>query len=372
MKQLFFIVSLSIVFSQTECDEDRYLNEIFNVNLTSNVEYGENTNETIFGSPYTEVLYMNIYEPTGDTHEQRPLVFFLHGGSFVGGSKTNSDIVELCESYAKRGYVAVSIDYRLTLSLIFQGTEENAYRAVMKAIHDLKAAIRYMNKDYQENNLYRIDPERVYVGGISAGSIASVNAAYLNQESEIPDFIYDEVMSIGGLEGESGNPGYGSNIYGVINLCGAVGDYLWLEENDLPVVSMHGDADDTVPYDDQLITLFGLNIQVYGSYIIHNTMLDLGNYSDLYTYVGGGHCPFSNMNLVLDFTSDFMYDVVCQDEGLFGDINGEGLLNVLDIVFAINIILDIEEYDENADLNDDSVVDILDIVLLVNLILSGE
>ena len=371
MKLFYLILFVATIYSQTECDENRYLNEIFNVSLTSNVEYGENTNETIWGTPFTEVLSMNIYEPEGDTQEERPLVFFLHGGSFVGGSKTNSDIVELCERYAKRGYVSVSIDYRLTMSLIFQGTEENAYRAVMKAIHDLKAAIRYMNKDYQEDNLYRIDPERVYVGGISAGSIASVNAAYLNQDSEIPDFIYNEVMSIGGLEGESGSPGYASDIYGVINLCGAVGDYLWLEENDKPVVSMHGDADDTVPYDDQLITLFGLNIQVYGSYIIHNTMLDLGNYSDLYTYVGGGHCPFSNMDLVLDFTTDFMYDVVCQDDGLLGDVNGDGLLNILDIVFAINIILDIEEYDEYADLNDDGVVDILDIVLLVNLILNS-
>ena len=152
MKFFYFVLFVATIFSQEECDEDRYLNEIFNVSLTSNVEYGENTNETIWGTPFTEVLSMNIYEPEGDTQEERPLVFFLHGGSFVGGSKTNSDIVELCERYAKRGYVAVSIDYRLTMSLIFQGTEENAYRAVMKAIHDLKAAIRYMNKDYQENN----------------------------------------------------------------------------------------------------------------------------------------------------------------------------------------------------------------------------
>ena len=45
------------------------------------------------------------------------LLSFLHGGSFVSGSKNNSDIVELCENYSRMGYVAISIDYRLTPSL---------------------------------------------------------------------------------------------------------------------------------------------------------------------------------------------------------------------------------------------------------------
>ena len=184
----------------------------------------------------------------------------------------------------------------------------------------------------------------MYVGGISAGSIASIHTAYLNEEYEIPEEIYYETMSIGGLEGESGNLGYDSKISGVINLCGAIGDYNWLIQNDLPIVNMHGDADDVVPYDDQLVTLFGLNMQVYGSLIINETMISLGNASDLYTYEGGGHCPFQDLDFVVDFTSSFMYDFVCQDSFQLGDLNLDGIINVLDIIYMINMILGIENY----------------------------
>ena len=156
--------------------------------------------------------------------------------------------------------------------------------------------------DYLQNNLYSIDSDRIYAGGISAGSITAVNAAYLNHEDEIPSFISDQLNDIGGIEGYSGNQEYDSNFHGVVNLCGAVGDYNWIESGDKPIVSMHGDSDEVVPYDDQLVTLFGLNLQVYGSYTIHQTMLELNNTSALYTYEGGGHCPFQNMDTVLELS----------------------------------------------------------------------
>ena len=57
-----------------------------------------------------------------------------------------------------------------------------------------------------------------------------------------------------------------------------------------------------------------------------------------------------------------------------GDVNGDGSIDVLDIVLMVTII--IETYEPSvdeflaADLNDDGVIDVLDIVLLVNIILS--
>ena len=60
---------------------------------------------------------------------------------------------------------------------------------------------------------------------------------------------------------------------------------------------------------------------------------------------------------------------IVNNNTLLGDINNDGLVNVIDIVLVVNIVLDETETPE-ADLNNDGLVNILDIVLLVNLILT--
>jgi len=375
MKLFLSCILTASLFSQSECDGMRYTNEIFSqVNVTSNVLYGGNYNPNIWGQNEWQDLYLDIYEPIGDDVEDRPLVFFLFGGSFVAGSKTAGDIVELCIRYAKMGYVAAAIDYRLTGDLIWFPNPETAYRATAKGMHDLKGAIRFFRMNDVTSNDYRIDTDRIYAGGVSAGGIVAVNAAYLDQESEIPASITDYIEENGGLEGLSGNEGYDSHFHGVINLCGAVGDYNWIVAGDVPVVSIHGTDDTVVPYGDGLITLFGLNMQVYGSYVINETMISLGNSSALYTFEGYDHNPFNesnaNMDITVEFTRDFMVDFVCSvDEDIMGDLNDDGTLNVQDIIIMVNIILGIEEYNESADLSDDGIVNVLDVIQLMNLIL---
>ena len=140
IKSFFFtnIIFLSSGFSQSECDSVRYNTELFSdINVTTDIEYGENISEDILGIEYTQTLYLDVYTPVNDSISGRPLIIFLFGGAFVGGSKTSSVMQELCSRYAKMGYVASAIDYRLTPTLIWNGSEENAYKAVIKAIHDL-------------------------------------------------------------------------------------------------------------------------------------------------------------------------------------------------------------------------------------------
>ena len=54
------------------------------------------------------------------------------------------------------------------------------------------------------------------------------------------------------------------------------------------------------------------------------------------------------------------------DDGLLGDVNGDGVLNVLDVVSLVNIILNGDEYILEGDMNQDGALDVLDIVTLVN------
>ena len=53
---------------------------------------------------------------------------------------------------------------------------------------------------------------------------------------------------------------------------------------------------------------------------------------------------------------------------LQGDVNGDGIVNVLDILMAVNLILS-NEYNNNADINSDSFINVLDIISIVNIIL---
>jgi len=56
--------------------------------------------------------------------------------------------------------------------------------------------------------------------------------------------------------------------------------------------------------------------------------------------------------------------------GQTGDVNGDGIINILDVILVVNMALS-SEYNQLADMNGDGIVNILDIILLVNLILNS-
>ena len=57
-------------------------------------------------------------------------------------------------------------------------------------------------------------------------------------------------------------------------------------------------------------------------------------------------------------------------ENLIGDVNNDGVINVVDIVSIINIILDNSEHNDSADYNNDGIVNVVDIVAIVNIIIN--
>ena len=73
--------------------------------------------------------------------------------------------------------------------------------------------------------------------------------------------------------------------------------------------------------------------------------------------------------------SPFLYSLInveyLEEDAITGDVNGDGILNVLDIVQLVNIVLYSEEYNETGDMNNDGILNVLDIVLLVNTILNS-
>ena len=76
----------------------------------------------------------------------------------------------------------------------------------------------------------------------------------------------------------------------------------------------------------------------------------------------------SIIEAAIDNFNIIVFDSACNDNG---DSNGDGVVNVLDVVLIINHILEVDELSElcSADLNGDEVINVLDIVLVVNIIL---
>src|SRR6185436_8334048 len=120
MKKLLLIVCIALVSFSTFA-QTRYLDEIFtDVTVTTNVIYGQNYG-FITGAPVLQPLVMDVYEPTGDTFPNRAVVIYLHTGSFLPilfngtttGDMHDSATVEMCKQFARRGYVAISMDYRV-------------------------------------------------------------------------------------------------------------------------------------------------------------------------------------------------------------------------------------------------------------------
>jgi len=56
---------------------------------------------------------LDIYEPTGDAVTERPAIVWVHGGSFCCGDKGSAEIVDEANTFARKGYLNVSINYRL-------------------------------------------------------------------------------------------------------------------------------------------------------------------------------------------------------------------------------------------------------------------
>ncbi len=313
---LFLLITLEIQLV-AQCDQNRYLNFIFPETVsTSDVLYGENINY----QGANESLYMDVYEPSGDELANRPLVIMCHGGYFLSGDKAAPDMLPLCTDLARMGYVVASINYRVGIPL--GGVLEVPYgQALLRAIQDLRAAIRWfrMNAD-TEGNTYRINPDQIFVGGASAGGFMALHLAYMD-ENEIPAWLDMSIPGLeGGLDGESGNPGYSSEVSGILPVSGAMGDSDWIDAGDTtPACVFHGDADLTVTIDSATFVLFGLiNVTtIEGSNYITNRMEEVGVEHCYHVTPGGGHVPYlgnpTEYDMTLSLMSGFLHGLVCDE-----------------------------------------------------------
>jgi len=271
----------------------RYRDVLFpSVTTGTGIPFGLNTGIT--GAPDT--LLMDVYQPAGDTATLRPLVIGIHGGSLVSGNR--SEMTPECIDFARRGYVAATVDYRIGIE-----SPENVttiLEALLRGIQDTRAAVRFFRAHAAE---YRIDTSKIFLEGSSAGSMIAVHYAYWN-ESEIPPGVNQTKW--GDIEGTSGNPGHSSAISGIINYAGAIVNPAWLNAGEPAIASIDGLSDTIVPQDSGVSTNF--SITLYGGIAIERIATRLGIYNQGLYFPGQGHG--GGLDSLPSFGSNFLYSLM--------------------------------------------------------------
>ena len=264
-------------------------------------------------------LFLDIYEPAGDNATGRPAIVLAFGGSFIAGRR--EDMSWLCEAYAKMGYVAVTIDYRLyDLPIIPLPTEEELTDVVVKAISDMKAAVRFLREDAATNNQFRVDPELIFVGGISAGAITAAHTAALDSTDVIAMELLDAIELNGGFSGNSSdNFQYSDEVAGFINFSGALSDALFIDSEDPPFYSVHEEFDQTVPYGKGFANVFGFDLfYLEGSQIMHEVADSVGvkNVLDAIEgsteHVGYFYGLSPSPEVYIQASASFVHDLFCE------------------------------------------------------------
>lgn len=316
MKKIYLLTLSTLTFfssikAQSPCATGRYASDTFTSVSTSSVAYGSNVGA---GSTVPQTLTMDIYQPTGDAETKRPLIIWAHGGSFIGGSKTDGDVVALSQAFAKKGFVCASINYRLGLTPF---DSVGAVKAVLRAVQDMKASIRFFYKDKLTTDSYKIDTNNIFIGGSSAGAITALHTAYLDKSCEVNYYINPtDLTNLGGMDGYSGNQCYSSKIKGVINLCGALGKYGWIQPGDVPFCSMHGTIDATVKYNRGFAAPLGIQlILLDGSRMLKEQANAIGVSNPFYTWYGKDHVPYASSTLYMDSTVKFVRDFLISNLG---------------------------------------------------------
>ena len=106
-------------------------------------------------------LVLDLYLPATPIRRPTPVIVFLHGGGWSGGTRTTGP--DFTRYFARDGFAMASIEYRLTPSVTFPGNVE-----------DVRTAVRWLKANAAAHGL---DPERVCLWGTSAGGHLAAVAA---------------------------------------------------------------------------------------------------------------------------------------------------------------------------------------------------
>lgn len=233
----------------------RYADAVFDsIAIEKDEVFGSSVNE----KGENEILKLDIYAPKDDALENRPVILWIHGGGFTyGNNKSQKYIVEMATRFAKKGYVGVSIDYRLRAK-----PKETPQGTISDAVADALKALEWLRSNPER---LLIDPSKIIVAGGSAGGMLGCHLCFNDRPA--------------------GNGTDKAGIVAFVNLWGSPAP-MWgelsIDSNDPPTIIVHGTTDQLVDYKNSVTLAEKL------------TAAKVPN--QLVTLTGAGHTPVQQMD----------------------------------------------------------------------------
>jgi len=268
MKYLLNTLTFLLIFELSNaqyCVPNRFDANYFSMSQIDSVtvQYGANYN---WQDAAIQKLFMNVYFPktSVDPLVKRPLIVMMHSGGFYLGNKNHFKYH--CREFAKRGFVAATIDYRIgwdiglgkhydtiptsiTAGYPFKclGDKASSIKALYRALQDQKAAIRFLV--HNADSIVKIDTTQIYVAGSSAGGVSGLGLQYISQntfDTSYPTLHLKD--SLGLLETASNNLTDSFSLAGIFSMWGAIPDTSLITINNvIPTLLMHCTGDSLVP-----------------------------------------------------------------------------------------------------------------------------
>jgi acetyl esterase/lipase len=188
---------------------------------------------------------LDVFQPAGDAAGKRPGVIVIHGGGWVNGSK-EGQWDSMIRPYLEKGFVVASVEYRLAKAAVAPAAVEDS----------LKAA----NWFSAHAGKYNVDKKRIIVTGGSAGGHLSLmvgmtpRSAKLGKPAKVAAVvnfygITDVADQLNGPNMRQYAVTWVPDTPGRLELARRVSPMTYVRRELPPVLTIHGDADQTVPYE---------------------------------------------------------------------------------------------------------------------------
>ena len=239
---------------------------------------GDSTNNchpVSYCSGADSALVYDVYYPDYSYNNLKlPCVILLHAGGFSECTDLQlPEIKKICGHFARRGFIVFNVEYRRGSI----GDDNKKYESVQqvlsqyRAYQDARGAIRSIIKRQRKHNIwsvdhYQIDTTKIFVGGMSAGAVAALNAAWYTDSMVYAIFpspagaptIKDALGSINAnfYYGDT-TINYQQGIIGAISMWGGIRmpqsvagnqSAFFVNAHRTPFIAFHGVKDKTIPY----------------------------------------------------------------------------------------------------------------------------